>query len=235
MRNILILALLLAGTAGARAEFEEVRELTLGTAGVSRLEIDAGAGNLVVTGLANENQVRVRATIQVRGNEEKARRRMEEKMNLSLERDGEVARLTARFEQEYWSIGKGPTIHLDIAMPASLGLAIDDGTGSILVRDVRGDVVVEDGTGSIKLEGVGGNVEIKDGTGEITVSDVGGDLVIEDGTGGIDVVGVGGSVTVDDGTGHIDVADVGRDLLIGESGTGGVAYRNVKGSIGGRF
>lgn len=233
MRSILISLIFIANLANAaRAEYEEVRKLTLETEGISSLNVDAGAGSLAVYGETGISQITVIATIQVPGrDDEKALRKIDKNMILSLDRNGAIADLDAWFEHGIWSFGKGPTIHLEVHMPAQLGLAIEDGTGSIEVENVRGDVYVDDGTGSLVMNGVGGNVEIEDGTGSITVTDVGGDISVDDGTGGIEIQGVAGSVTIDDGTGSIDVADVANDLLIVDSGTGGVDYSNIGGRI----
>ena len=235
MHKLLIIVALTIGLTGARAaEYEEIRELSLNTEGLESLSIDAGAGDLGVIGEPGSDEIRVKATIQVpRANEEKAHRKMEKDMLLSLERYGAKATLVGYFEHGIWSLGKGPTIHLDVRLPEGLSLAVEDGTGAIRIENVRGNLYVHDGTGSMSLTGVGGNVEIEDGTGSITVTGVGGDIWIDDGTGGIEVRNVAGSVTVDDGTGDIDVADVDKDLVIVNGGAGSVDFSNVKGHVRG--
>lgn len=231
---LIIFVLVIIFTDASAAEYEEVRELLLDTEGLESLSINAGAGSLVVIGEPGSGEIRVKATIQLpRANEAKALRKMEKDMLLSLERFGAKATLVGSFRHGIWSFGKGPTIHLEVRMPEGLSLAVKDGTGSVTIESVRGDLYVHDGTGSISLTGVGGNVEIEDGTGSITVIGVGGDIWIDDGTGDIEVRNVAGSVTVDDGTGNIDVSDVDKDLIIVNSGTGGANYSNVKGNVRG--
>jgi DUF4097 and DUF4098 domain-containing protein YvlB len=81
------------------------------------------------------------------------------------------------------------------------------------------------------LSEVGGNVEIDDGTGSIWIIDAGGNVSVRDGTGEIEISRVAGNVTIDDGTGSIEVSDVEMDLIVLESGTGGLHYETIQGSV----
>ena len=131
---------------------------------------------------------------------------------MTLERSGDTAILKSYFD--YRGRGDSPVIHLNVRMPAGLNLDVEDGSGSLKVMDVTGDINIDDGSGSITMDRVGGNVEIEDGSGSITVTEVGADLSINDGSGSIKAMSVGGSVTVDDGSGSINVRDVEEDLII---------------------
>lgn len=232
MRSILIMAMFTASLAFAADSYEEVRELSLSTKGVDTLSIDAGSGSLNVVGISGSDVITVTATIQVgTGNEDKARKKIESDMNLELEKDGDTAILKAYFDHRMFGWGETPAIHLEVRMPDGLHLEIDDGSGSLEVSNVHGDVMLDDGSGSITMSDVGGTVEIDDGSGSITVSDVGGDISINDGSGSIKVRGVAGSVTVDDGSGGIDVSDVDEDLIIVDGGSGGLDFSNIRGRI----
>ncbi len=235
MHKLLITAALFFGLAGpAAADYEEVRELLLDTHGLESLSVEAGAGNLIVIGEPGSQEIRVKATIQVpRAKEDSAHKKIKKNMLLSLERHDRKATLTGYFKREFWSLGKGPTIHLEVRVPEGLNLAVEDGTGFLKIDNVQGDLYVHDGTGSMSVTSIGGQVEIEDGTGSISVNGVGGDIWINDGTGDIEVRNVTGSVTVNDGVGHIDVADVDKDLIIVNSGTGGLRHTNVKGNVRG--
>ena len=130
-------------------------------------------------------------------------------------------------------------------------LDIHDGSGSIEVADVKGKVEIHDGSGGIDITNVNGDTEINDGSGSISVKGLTGDLVITDGSGGIkaeDVKGdldirdgsgslwttdIDGNVRIHDGSGSIYIDGVSRDVDIAESGSGGVHFENVKGSISG--
>ena len=233
MRGILILAMFAASlTDAAWAGYEEVRELTLDTQGIDALNIDAGAGSLHVVGLSGSSKITVTATINASDiSDAKALEKIEHKVVLTLEQDGSTADLKAHFHNGFFGWRRRRSIDLEVHLPEGLRLAIKDGTGSIEVENVRGDLSVIDGTGSIALNKIAGNVKIKDGTGSITVSGVGGDISVRDGTGDIKISEVTGSVTVNDGTGDIDVTDVGKNLIIVNSGTGGFRYSNIGGYV----
>lgn len=233
MRTILILAMFAASLADAAVgTYEEVRELTLDTTAVNSLKIKAGAGRLDVVGVPGSNAVTVTATIQVPGGDsERTRAKIERDMVLTLEQNSGVGELRAYFRKGFWQWGDSRNIQLEVQVPAGLHLDIKDGTGSIEIQNVHGDLFVDDGTGSLTMKAVGGDVKIKDGTGSIFVTTVGGDISVRDGTGGIKISGVAGSVTVKDGTGDINIDDVEKDLIIVNEGTGGIRYSNIRGSI----
>jgi DUF4097 and DUF4098 domain-containing protein YvlB len=233
MRSIIVMAMFVASlTAAAAGDFEEQRELKIDAAGISEVEIDAGAGNLEVTGVAGLDEVKVTATIQVPDHDgDAAREIIESELILTLDKQGDRAVLKAGFEEKFWDSGDSPRIHLVVYIPAQVNLSIDDGSGSIEVTSVSGDVMVEDGSGGITLTNVGGQIDIDDGSGSISADSIGGDLLIVDGSGSIDVNGVAGSVTIDDGSGSIDVRDVEKDLIIVDDGSGDLDYSGIKGSV----
>lgn len=217
----------------AWADYEEVRELTLDTRGIDTLNIDNGSGSIDITGESGSGDIMVTATILVPGkNESKAQKKIENDLVLTLEQDSGRAVLKAYFEQGgLFNFGDSPSVQLEVRMPEGLHLEVDDGSGSIEVENVRGDIVLDDGSGSITMAEVGGNVEIEDGSGSISVRGVGGDISINDGSGSIKVRGVAGSVIVDDGSGSIDVSDVEEDLIIVEDGSGGLDFSNISGRV----
>ena len=232
MMNKLILAAFAACLSGAAlADYLEVREFTLAARGVDTVSIESGAGSLDVRGVPGTSEITVTATIEVPGrNDARARKAIASDMVLTFEKDSDRAELKALFD-EGWSWGDSPHIHLEVRMPEGLHLEIDDGSGSIDIGNVRGDIMLEDGSGSLNMDEVGGKVEIDDGSGSITVSGVGGDLSIKDGSGSISVKDVAGSVTVDDGSGGIDVRDVEQDLIIVDDGSGGLDFSNIGGRV----
>ena len=235
MRSILIMTMFMASLANAAwSDYEEVRELTLDTRGIDMLNIDNGSGSIDITGVSGASEITVTATILVPGkNEDKARKKIEEDLILTLVQDSDTAVLKAYFEQGrgFFNFGDSASVQLDVRMPEGLHLEVDDGSGSIEVSNVRGDIILDDGSGSIKMVDVGGKVEIDDGSGSISVQGVGGDISINDGSGSITVRGVAGSVTVDDGSGGIDVSDVEEDLIIVEDGSGGLDFSNINGRV----
>ena len=232
MRGIVLLAMLTAALAHAAVnDYVEVRDLRLDADGLGELAIDAGAGSLEIVGDAAADDIVVTATITVPDtDEDEAREVIDSDMVLTLERDGGRALLKSYFESGGWEWGDRPGIGLEVRVPERIGLSVEDGSGAITLRDVRGAIVVDDGSGSISMIGVGA-VEIDDGSGSITVEDAGSDVRIVDGSGSITVRKVAGSVYIDDGSGGIDVSDVDRDLIIEEDGSGSVRIARVQGRV----
>lgn len=227
-----LIAVALAGLSGAaRADYEEERLLALDTRGIDLLDIEAGAGALRVTGVAGSDAIRVTARIRVDDDDAAARRTIAEDLRLSLEKDSDVARLKAWFEEGAFGRGDSPQVDLEIEVPAGLHLRVDDGSGSIDISRVHGDIRIDDGSGSLVLSDVGGSIEIDDGSGSITIRQARGNVSITDGSGNIEVRGVAGSVTVDDGSGSIDVSDVDEDLVIVDDGSGGLDFSNIRGRV----
>jgi hypothetical protein len=212
------------------SDYEEVRDLELDATGVSDFFVDAGAGSMTVTGDSGATSITVTATIQVdKGDEEKAREFIARRLTLTLDRDGDSAILQSFFKSGFWGSTDG-LVKLEIVMPSGIALRIDDGSGSIVIKDIGADVEIDDGSGSLKVYNVGA-VDIDDGSGSILVENASGDVVIIDGSGSITINKVGGSVRIDDGSGSINVRDVEKDLIVEEDGSGGVSVADVRGNV----
>ena len=232
MRKIFVIGLLVVGfTPAAASDYAETRELNLDAAGVDSLFIDAGAGSIEVKGDPGLDRIEVVARIIVEdADEERASKKIAKSMTLSLERRDDMARLDAYFRQGFWGGSSGARIDLEVRMPAQVGLEIEDGSGFIDVQGIAAAVSIDDGSGSIDVRDVA-SVYIDDGSGSIDVNVVAGDVEIDDGSGSIEVRQVGGSVTVDDGSGDIDIRDVEMDVIIIDSGSGGVRLADVRGRV----
>ena len=192
MKGFVVMAMFLASFAHAAwNNYTEVRDLELDAADVEQIDIDAGAGSMSVKGVDGLNKILVKATIEVPdADEDEAIKFIDKKMRLTLDKRGARAQLQAFFEQGFF----GGSI--DVRGAASL--FIDDGSGSIDVKMIGGDVSITDGSGGIKVHEVAGSVTIDDGSGSISVSDVEQDLIIvEDGSGGVSISNVGGTVEQD--------------------------------------
>ncbi len=231
MRSLVVMAMFASSLACAAWNgYTENRDLALDADGVEILEIDSGAGSVVVTGIATSDEILAKATIRVPDDDKGARDFLARELVLSLEKKRGKAILEAHFEDNSWFDGDSASIDIDVSMPDSVELFIDDGSGSILVKGMRADVEIDDGSGSIDINGAR-SVVIDDGSGPITIIDVSGDVDVEDGSGEIRIQTVGGTVTIDDGSGSIDVRDVAQDLDIIDAGSGSVRIADVRGKV----
>ena len=232
MRSFIVIAMFAASLAHAGwSDYEQVRNLDLDVDGISELSIKAGAGSMDVTGVKGLDKISVKATIVVPNeDEDDALKVIEKNMTLSLEQKGDEARLSAWFDDGVMGFGDNAHIVLEVSVPQGLAVNIDDGSGSLDVIDIMGDVTIDDGSGSIDVENVA-NLKIDDGSGSIDVDNASGDVSIVDGSGSINVDHVAGSVTIDDGSGSINVSDVEHDVTIIDDGSGGQRITDVRGNV----
>jgi|SRR6056297_2030107 len=200
---------------------QETRELQTRIPDGGRFEIDAGAGSLALKGDAASDAIQVRAEIyQVSANDN---------YTLTLElQDDNRARLVADAGSSFG--GGSDRIDLSITVPAQRQVTIDDGSGSLRVETLIGDLDIEDGSGSIRISDIEGSVVIEDGSGSIVITGVSGNVSIDDGSGSISIMNTGGKVTVSDGSGSIEI-DGADDFELIDDGSGSVSTRNIRSRI----
>lgn len=211
---------------------QETKKLILSAEGIDKLEIDCGAGFLKVQGMEGLNAIEVKAEIFVRGVDDKDMKKfIEGHVKLTLEKEGRRAILVSEVKDRPIFSFRGARIDLTVNVPGKMGLGIDDGSGSIDLTHITGNVSIEDGSGDIQVEDIQGDLEIDDGSGEIELRTISGDVTIDDGSGSLVAYDIGGSLTVEDGSGSIDVDGVAKDLILKETGSGSLHFRNVKGQV----
>ena len=204
--------------AQSRCEFRDEIDLT-GPA-VGTLDLDAGAGRLVVTGGSDIGEIRVMAVLCASD-----RDRLE---GLGVSLDGDMLRTEYPGRVGGWG-NNYARIDLTVEVPAGTGIRVEDSSGSLEIVGV-GDVEVRDGSGSMSLRDVG-SVVVEDGSGGLRIAEVTGDVDVEDGSGSVEIRSVSGNVTISDGSGSIRVEGVGGTVLIDEVGSGGVSVRDVEGDL----
>jgi DUF4097 and DUF4098 domain-containing protein YvlB len=239
---------------GFSYQAEKEFNLNLQAEGIKMFEIDCGAGYLRVKGVEGLEQIEVEAALVTKGIDEEDLEEFKNKyVTLKLEQDGKKARLISEIKSGF-SVSslfkrKEARINLDVRVPKNLDLEIDDGSGSIEVSGINGNVEVDDGSGSIEidnikgwvkiddgsgsttLENIGGKVKVNDGSGTIKITDVGGDVDVDDSSGTLSIYNIKGSVVVDDGSGGIVIDGVDKDVNIKSAGSGSLTIRNVKGKV----
>ncbi|MDX1996355.1 MAG: hypothetical protein SF066_01445 [Thermoanaerobaculia bacterium] len=223
------------------------RAARLELAGVSRIVLDTGAGELLVTGRADTTVLEAEGTA-CAGTEARL-----DDLQIFHEKRGEVLHLwTDRSQEPQIRIGwveDSGRLDLTVQVPSNLPIDIDDGSGGTVIKsvstlrledgsgdldlaDLRGDVTIEDGSGSLTLVGADGNVRIEDGSGEVAITGVKGDVVAEDGSGDLTIRQVGGAVTItEDGSGEIAITGAGRGVHIRNDGSGSIVLRDITGDV----
>ncbi len=210
------------------------QDLQLDSDNLNQLEINVGAGSLVVKGDSNSSEIFVEATIN-------GTKIDDEDYELYLRRHGDKAFLFAHFNQAKFGNNH---IDLTVSVPHSLRLRVQDNSGDIVIEgmrsrmriedtsgdleitDVVGDVIIEDSSGDIELRSIQGDVDIDDRSGDINVRNIAGNVVVKDGSGDIEIFTVEGSVTAEDGSGDIVVSEAVK-FTLERDGSGDVILQGV--------
>lgn len=189
------------------------KTLKLDADSISSFNIDAGSGKLTVIG-GNQDNIEVLADVYQKEG-------IEEDYCLDLEEKGSTAELKAN------SCHHNSQTRVDVTvwLPSSLKTKIEDGSGSITVENAT-IAVIDDGSGSIIVKDNQTALVINDASGSISIESNKGNVDIDDGSGSIRVTDVIGEVKVNDGSGSIYVANADKFTLLGD-GSGSVNLENV--------
>jgi hypothetical protein len=210
-------------------------QLALADDAIVQVNIDVGAGDLVIIGKEGQSEIVVIA--KVYGHEYS-----DDNYVLSLEKEGEKAVLIAQFNDHTYN---NERIDLEITMSPSLALFVNDRSGDITIESVSNGLILHDRSGDIKLKNIAGLVKIEDRSGDLEGKDLRGDVFINDRSGEIQLKDVMGDVSIDDSSGDIraknisglvTVADSSGDININgaadfkliNDGSGDVSLRNIK-------
>ncbi|MCG8469845.1 MAG: DUF4097 domain-containing protein, partial [Gemmatimonadetes bacterium] len=215
--------------------------LDLDARDISLLDVRSGAGTLEIRG-GDGSDIRVEAVLCADDED------VFDRLDVSLSSRGSRAELRDRFpETRGW--GGNARIDLEVTVPRGLdtrvedgsggvriegvgSLELADGSGSLFVRDVRGDLRLEDGSGSVEVRDVEGSARLRDGSGEITIVGVERGVEIRDGSGRARIEEVGGDVEVlDKGQGSVVVRDVSGDLRVEGTRRERISYQDVRGTV----
>ena len=244
---LLFLALLPAVTFAGT--YRESRNLELPAAGIRSLSVRCGAGGLSLIGIDGTDSIKVLAEIESEGADKEEFQLLADKViQLDLRQEFDQALLLSEV-LSLPLVNFETRVHLNIQLPANMNVRIVDGSGSIDIMNIFGNlsieddsgainvgnitgrIVIEDGSGDIEIEDVRGQLQIVDGSGQIVIRHITGDVTINDASGGIEVNDIGGSVTVSDGSGSIDIFRVTKNVFIRDAGSGGLDIGGVQGKV----
>ena len=241
--------LLCIGTQAVAADcrYEQTLDRTLDVTNAESLRIIAAAGDLVVTGIADAQQVSITVSICA-----------SKKAWLNQARLETRADTAASIEMQLPERGTGFSffgrsyIYADLVLevPADLALEIrdssgdtelkrvgalqlDDSSGDILINEVNGRIEINDSSGDIRLNRVRGELTITDSSGDVVARDISGSVrVVSDSSGDLRFRDVAGSVLVEnDSSGDIVTARIGGDVTVLKDGSGDIRTDSVLGQI----
>jgi ribosomal protein S28E/S33 len=248
---------------GDECKYTAARRLAVPAAGVSKVVIHAESGFLKVEGTTGAGQITASGTACTSDEDFLPR------MTLTQRRNGSELHITADIPEKnvifgFFQARLDFTVTMPQGVPVSIdddsglirvvntgAVAINDDSGAIELRNIRGPVTIDDDSGGIDIDTVAGSVTISDDSGEIVIKNVQGNVEIEDDSGSITVARVTGSLRVreddsgsivvenvrgdvtvdDDGSGSIQVADIGGNFTVGHKSSGGIDYERVSGRV----
>ena len=195
--------------------------------GVAHITVVGRAGDLKVTGRAGIRELTATGTACADDKDTL------NQIQFGVRQNGTDLRIEALIPDRtssFFSWNGGASLDMEVIVPDSVAIDIEDGSGDTVVENV-GPLKMVDGSGELTIRGVHGNANVHDGSGALTINDVAGDLRVEDGSGEMEIDRVAGSVTIDDGSGSITVRNVQRNVTIENDGSGSVDVTDVRGDF----
>ena len=117
---------------------------------------------------------------------------------------------------------------LVIRVPEGRSLALDQGLGRIVARDVAADLSLDINSGSIETRDTSGDLVADTGSGDVEVLRARGEVLVDTGSGNVTVTDIDGAkLLVDTGSGNVEVAEARCRSLNVDTGSGRVTARRV--------
>lgn len=217
-----LLGLPLASTA-SDCPHSEPRDATLDAAGATTLRVEAKAGYLKIRGTSGLSEVRVDGKACAPDKD------VLDEIELHTDRRGDTLYIEVETPDGNWR-RHSPYLDLEIEVPESLLLDVDDSSGSLKIEGVKG-LVLEDSSGDILVRDIAGEVEVDDSSGELEISHVGGKIRVHDSSGSLEIEHVTGPVSIVDGSGEISVRDTEAGVEIVEDGSGSIELDHIGGDV----
>lgn len=236
------LAILVAGPAlawGDECKFRAERTGVADTAGIQKVVIHAGAGDLKVNGHGNANRIEARG-IACAGKQD-----LLDATQVNVRREGNVVWIETAIPESssyaYIDLGVSLPDNIpveaidssgDAAFEQLAALNLTDSSGDLKLRRIAGPLELTDSSGDISIDGAG-SVKLSDSSGDMQVAHVRGDVeVLVDSSGDMRITDVDGNVTVQqDTSGNIRVEDVKGSVTVNSDSSGDI----YAGRVGGDF
>jgi len=220
----ILFAVLTAGCATGTVEGGKF-ERTLRVDGPVRLEVEAGAGRVVIRSGSN-TEVRVEGSFRVRPWAWQNADRILENFRKSppVEQQGNLVRIRKDREP--------PNLDVDynIVVPHETELSVSLGSGELDVRDVRGPAALRAGSGNIKADAIGGDVTFRAGSGDLHLSNIRGAVRLETGSGDIWLENIQDEIRVSTGSGNVRIQQPGSRVTA-RTGSGDIEVRGAKSDL----
>lgn len=230
-RYPLVLLALVPATAlawGDGCKFKADRASGVDAAGVEKVVMRTGAGDMKVVGRGNA------VRIEARGVACAAKQELLDATQISVRREGNVVYVETMLPQndESWTWGNNEYAYIDIgiALPSSIPVEALDSSGDATFEDLKA-LTIQDSSGDLNLNRIAGLTDVSDSSGDIEIESAG-SVRVRDSSGDIDVTEVRGDVDVVlDSSGDIDILRVEGNVKVEQDSSGTIHVESVKGNV----
>jgi len=213
---------------GDDCEFRADRNAGVDAAGVVKIVINAGAGDLNVRGNSDARR------IDARGVACAAKQALLDQAQVSVRREGNVVYVETKLPQdgEGWSWGRNEYAYIDlgVTLPSNIATEALDSSGDATFEDLK-SLSLQDSSGDLKLARIAGDVDVNDSSGDLEIEKAG-SVRVNDSSGDVDIDDVRTNVVVaNDSSGDIEIAKVDGSVTIEQDSSGGIRVEDVRGSV----
>jgi len=231
MRTIIVSSLLLfsAPLLAAECEHSADRSFEVDAAGLRTLATDLSYYDIRLRGVAGLAKVEVRARACASNADDL------QALTLNHRRDGDRLVIDNGPDRNSFSFtlfgSHYAYMDLEIRLPASLAVEVDNGSGDVDARDLH-SLRYESGSGDLDVSNVAADLVVDVGSGDVEGEDIGRLHVQDVGSGDVNLRDIHGDADIDDvGSGDVVLRSVKGSVRVGEVGSGDVELRSVGGSV----
>jgi hypothetical protein len=230
-RNWLVLFALVPAVAlawGDDCKVRAERNAGIDVAGVEKVVLRTGAGDLKVRGSATATR------IEAKGQACAAKQELLDASQVNVRREGKVVFVETALPQDKsgWSWGNNDYayIDLDLSLPSGLPVEAIDSSGDAELSGLK-SLEMQDSSGDLDIEAIAGAVEVNDSSGDLEIERVG-SVRVRDSSGDIEISEVSKDATVlVDSSGDMRISRVQGNVEVQQDSSGGIRIEEVKGSV----
>jgi hypothetical protein len=213
---------------GDDCKFKADRAAGVEAAGVEKVVIRTGAGDMKVIGRGNAVRIEARG-VACAGKQE-----LLDASQINVRREGNVVYVETALPQDGggWTLGNHEYAYIDIgiALPANIPVEATDSSGDATFEDLKA-LNLQDSSGDLNLKHIAGLADVTDSSGDIEIEGAG-SVRLRDSSGDIDVDDVQNDVDVVlDSSGDIEIAKVNGNVRVEQDSSGGIRVEDVKGNV----
>lgn len=199
------------------------RSANVDTAGVTKVVLGTGAGDLEVRGQSGLNALRANGEACASNDD------LLGKIQLESRREGSTLYLKTvmpELKDGAFLFNEYARLDLKVQLPDTVDVELEDSSGDLELSRVK-SAVVADSSGDIEIEDIAGNLDVSDSSGDIEIERVAGGVKVKDSSGDMTIEGTRGTVEVTvDSSGDIRIVQA-DSVHIHQDSSGGIVVRQV--------